>query len=283
MSAVALATVLLALSPARAQEGVVVAPPVYEAPPPPHQRPNAVPLDYYTARMVGARRFKVGILALEYGIVDRLSVGTDPPMWAVRSFAKILVPNLHVRGNFVHTEGFELTGQAAAYYANISNDNVAGHVFIVPLTLFASVRLANPLWLHLEGAYNWARATGTGEVTKTDVFGTAVMRTGQVGAQLEYRLSRVVHFFARGRYQFYETPIVFQGNGMPDPYTTANASIELKPLKDHPAMGTGGVALTWKYVGVIVGGGYGHYFLPGANLANPHTTFVPEGSLWAVF
>jgi hypothetical protein len=279
--ALALGALLLTVSPARAQEGVIAAPVAAEPAKP--SRPNAVPYDYYTARMVGARRLKVGILAFEYGIIDRLSIGTDPPMYALRGFASIIAPNLHARVNFVHAPGFDLTGVAAGYYIGISHADASGHLWIVPLSLFASVQLAHPLWLHLEGSYNWSRGDGAGDVAKTDVFGTVVLRTGQVGAQLELRLSRVVALTARGRYQFYETPIVFQGDGTIDPYTHVNASIEARPLKDHPAMGVAGVALTWKYVGVVAGGGYGHYFLPGANLAVPHNGFVPEGALWAVF
>jgi hypothetical protein len=280
--AVVLAAGLLALSPVRAQQGVVVAP-AELAPAPRPGRPDAVPLDHFTARMVGARRLKIGLLAFEYGIFDRFSVGTDPPEWAVRSFANILVPNLHARGNLVHTPYVDATAQLSGYYANINHTDAKGHLWLVPAELFVSLRLARPLWLHLEGAYNWSRGEGAGDIAKTDVFGTVVMRTAQVGAQLELRLSRVVALLARGRYQFYETPIVFEGSGMLDPYTHASASLEALPLKAHPAMGVAGVALTWKYVGLVAGAGYGHYFLPGANLALPYTNVVPEGSLWAVF
>ena len=43
------------------------------------------------------------------------------------------------------------------------------------------------------------------------------------------------------------------------------------------------IACTWSHVGFIAGGGYGHYFVPGANIALAYKGFVPEASLWAVF
>jgi hypothetical protein len=281
-AALALGASLLALAPAHAQEGAVVAAPEVVAPATP-QKPNAVAFDHYTARLVGRNRFKVGVLALEYGITDWLSVGTDPPAWAVRSVTSVLLPNLHLKGMFVHTAHVDVTGQIAGYYANLANDSASGHLFIAPVTLFVSTRLTSSFWLHFEGAYNYGRGFGAGDVARFEVGGTAAMRTAQVGVQAELQLSRVVHLIARGRYQFYETPIVLEGNGMVDPYTTSHGSLEVRPRTTHPAMGIAGVALTWKHVGAVAGAGYGHYFVPGANLALPYNGVVPEGSLWAVF
>jgi hypothetical protein len=280
-AAVALAAMLLAPEAARAQEGVLIAPVV--APPPRAPRPDAVPLDEHTANLVGANRFKVGVLALEYGITDYLSVGTDPAEYLVRTFKNVIAPNLHVKGMLLRSPHVLVSGQAAAYWANVTHGGVSGDLYIVPLTLFVSVKLAPPLWLHLEGAYNWSTSTGTGDVANTDVFGTVVMRTAQVGAMAQLKLSRVVALIARARYQFWETPIVLQGHAMPDPYTTAAVQVEAQPLRQHPIMAVAGVALTWKYVGVIAGGGWGHYTVPGANLALPYDGFVPEGSLWVLF
>jgi hypothetical protein len=281
-SALALAATLLGLPVAHAQEGVVVAPAV-TAPPAPPPKPNAVPLDENTARMIGRRRLKLGILAFEYAPTEWLSFGSDPPEWAVRTVTSVLVPNLHVKGQFLRTQYVEVAGRVGGYYANINHTDASGHVLMLPFTLYVSTHVARPLWLHVEGSYNWARGYGAGDVAKTDVMGTVVQRTAQVGLMAELRLSRVVALFARGRYQFYETPIIFQGENMIDPYTSAQASLEVKPTYTHPAMGVAGVALTWKHVGVVAGGGYGHYFLPGANLALPYKNFVPEGSLWVLF
>ncbi|HVU50913.1 MAG TPA: hypothetical protein VHL80_09520 [Polyangia bacterium] len=284
-SALALAATLLGLPSARArgdEVGVVVAPAAAPpAPAPP--RPDAVPLDENTARLIGRHRLKLGVLAFDYAPTEWLSFGSDPPEWAIRSVTSVLVPNAHVKGQLLRTPSVEVSGRVAGYYANINNTEAHGHVLILPFTLYLSTRVARPLWLHFEGAYNWARGSGAGDVAKTDVWGTVVMRTAQLGIMAELRLSRVVALFARGRYQAYETPVIFQGGGMIDPFTRAQASLEAKPAASHPAMGVAGVALTWRHVGLVAGAGYGHYFVPGANLALPYNNVVPEGSLWVLF
>jgi hypothetical protein len=246
-------------------------------------RPDAVPIDEFTARMIGGGRLKLGILAFDYGITDFLSFGTDPPAWALRAVAHVLVPNLHVKANFLSTPGVIVSGKVGGYYANISTGSVDGNLLVVPATLFVSVKVLPPLWVHLEGAYNWARGFGTGDVSKPDIDGAVVMRTVQVGAMVEYRLSRVVALLARGRYQPYASPIVLEGGGMLDPYTHAEGTLEIRPTAPHPWQGTGAVALTWKYVGVIAGAGYGNYFLPGMNVSDPHVRVIPEASVWATF
>jgi hypothetical protein len=45
---------------------------------------------------------------------------------------------------------------------------------------------------------------------------------------------------------------------------------------------TGAVAVLWKHFHMIVGGGYGYYFIPGLNIPNTSRTFVPEVSLAVV-
>jgi len=44
-----------------------------------------------------------------------------------------------------------------------------------------------------------------------------------------------------------------------------------------------GAAFTWTHVGLVAGAGYGHYFIPGINLALAQTSITPEGSLWVYF
>jgi hypothetical protein len=286
MAVCALVLVAAAAGEARAEEVVILplapAAPV-EVRPPPAPRPDAVPIDEHTARLVGARRLKLGILSFEYGLTDWLSFGTDPPEWAVRAFTSILVPNLHVKGQFFHSSAVLVSGEAGIYAADVNHGTASGWLITVPLTLYVSGRLLPWLWLHLDGAYNFARAWGSGDVESTEVLGAGVARTAQVGAMAELRVNRVVAFLVRGRYQFYESNIVFEGSGMVDAFTQANGSLELEPLVRHPAMVTASIALTWKYVGVIAGAGYGHYFLPGANVALQYEGVVPEGALWAVF
>jgi hypothetical protein len=52
---------------------------------------------------------------------------------------------------------------------------------------------------------------------------------------------------------------------------------------EHPYSAVAGVALLWQHVRLMVGGGYGYFFVPGMNMAIPSRGFVPDGSLSVVF
>jgi hypothetical protein len=269
-----------------AAPGAAVAQVVTTTAPPPAPPPlinGYNPLTEYTARTIGARQVKVGVLAIDLGITDWLSIGTDPPAWALRAFGSVLVPNLHVEAAFLRMPFLQMSGQVAAYYADISTSKVSGHLFTLPLTLLATVPIGARVFLHLEGAYNWVRGIGNGDESLAEIKGSVAARTVQVGAMVEVRLSRVVGLIGRGRFQAHTSPLVLSGGGMPDAYTNVQVEAEIRALDEHPWMALGGVACTWKHVGFVAGAGYGNYFVPGLNIAIPSTGVVPEASLWAIF
>jgi hypothetical protein len=240
-------------------------------------------MDENTALTVGAQRVKVGVLSLDYGVTERLAVGTDPPAWALRSVSQVFVPNLHFKGVIVEAPQALLTARIAGYYADISTDTASGHLLTIPLSLFASAGLGKRTWIHIEGNYNWVRGFGAGDLNRADLQGALVARTAQLGAMLEVRLTRVLALLARARYQVYSSPLVLQGTGTIDPYTTVEVAASLQPAHPHPAMAVAAAAFTWRHVGLVAGAGYGHYFVPGANLALSYRGLIPEGSLWVVF
>src|SRR5262245_8269425 len=97
LSLIISAALAVVASPARAQQPAetVSGAPAEAAPQKPKQALRL--LDERTAYTIGGGKVKLGLLAFEFGIVDRVSVGTDPPAWAARSVLSILVPNLHVK------------------------------------------------------------------------------------------------------------------------------------------------------------------------------------------
>lgn len=240
-------------------------------------------LDERTALMLGARRLKLGILAFEYGITNRMTVGTDPPVWAARAFLPVLVPNLHFKYQFYGRDGLALMGSIAGYYADLSKTNTAASALVTfPLSLFASVRLAPRVWLHGEGTYVFARATGAGDVDRADFRGAVSTRAGQAGAMLEWRLTRIFSLTALGRYQFYAADLAFSGSGTGDEFTTVDVQGQLTPRVKHPWQAVGGVALLWRHFHLIAGAGYGYYFIPGLDIAVPTRTIIPDVSLSVV-
>ena len=240
-------------------------------------------LDERTAFMVGKGRLKLGILAFEYGILRQLSVGSDPPAWALRAVAKVWVPNVHLKVQILDRDPVALALLGAFYYARLDGkQNVDGHLIDVPLSLFATVKVHPRVHLHGEAAYIFARLAGSGDLTKVQINGGAPLRAGQVGLMAQFRISRIVSLTATGRYQFYAADIPFDATSTSDPYTTATVTGQLTPGVKHPWEVIGGVAVLWKHFHMIVGGGYGYYFLPGLDIPNSSRTFVPDLSLSVV-
>ena len=69
---------------------------------------------------------------------------------------------------------------------------------------------------------------------------------------------------------------------MTDPYTTGSLNGQFVPAVQHPWEAIGGVALLWRHFHLIVGAGYGYYFVPGLDIANTKKTFVPDLSVAVV-
>ena len=256
----------------------VQAPPPVEAPP-----PKPIPLlDERTAYMVGKHTLKLGILAFEYGIIQQLSIGSDPPSWALRAFTGVLVPNLHLKFQILDRDPVAVAVLAAGYYGTISKSNFSGSLINVPLSLFVSVKVHPRITLHTEGAYVYAHVSGTGDITQASLNGAGAVRAGQLGLMVQYRVTRMFSLTATGRYQFYVSDVPLSGSSTIDPYTTGTLNGQYVPGVQHPWEAIGGVAFLWHYVHLIVGAGYGYYFVPGLDIANTKKTFVPDASLAVV-
>jgi hypothetical protein len=245
-------------------------------------------MDQYTAFTVGKGRLKLGILAFEYGITDRLSVGTDPPMWAARAAVDVLVPNGHVKYTALQHPRLLLTGQLGVYYADVSKfDNAGGSLLVVPLTLWASLPVAPKrwpkLWAHLEGVYNWVEGWGTGSVDRIDLAGSVTTEAIQLGAMLEYRLQPRLAFTLRGRVQPWMNPLEITADRQFDPYTRIDVRAELEPRHEHPFAVVAGATYFWKHVHASVGVGYGNYFLYGMNLYSSYQGVIPDASISLLF
>jgi hypothetical protein len=252
---------------------------------PVHARvPQTPVLDEYTANTVGANTLKLGILAFEYGITDRLSIGTDPPMWAVRTVARVLVPNVHIKFEFLDHPQLRTSAQAGIYYMDITRvDEAGGTLLTVPLTLWGSIPIVGPLVAHLEGAYIFVDGSGTGDLDRIDLEGTVSTQALQFGAMLEYRVKPWLAFTVRGRYQPWMRPVRFEGESQISPFTRAAVEAEITPVEEHPYSAVAGVAFLWKHVHLRLGAGYGSYFLPGMNVPVAYQGVIPDGTLSVLF
>lgn len=240
-------------------------------------------LDERTAYTLDAKTLKLGILAFDYGITDRLTIGSDPPFWAARAVINIIVPNLHIKEVIYAHKPVTVSVRVAGYFANLkTDDNASGSLIAAPLSLFASFRLEDRIWLHTEGAYVFARAFGAGDLNQLHFGGAVATQDVQLGAMLELRVTRIFSLTATGRYQVYTADLAFEGSGKVDPYTTANVNGLAVAAVPHPWEAIGGIAVLWKHFHLILGAGYGYYFLPGLDLAYPQKTIIPDASLSVV-
>jgi len=232
-----------------------------------------------TANMIGADRLQIGILSFDYGIVDRLSIGTDPPAWAARAVLSLLIPNLHLKFSLYQRGPIAVALQAAGYLGALKDQGSAsGTLTAFPLSLFGSFRVHQRVWLHGEGTFNWVRAWGTGNLNDSGIDGQVASQAAQLGLVAQLQLTRVVSLTATGRYQVYTGKLAFEGSGMLDPYTTASVNGSAEPRVSHPWQAVAGVALLWRHIHLTVGAGYGYYFIPGMDIPYPKQTFVPDAS-----
>ena len=230
-----------------------------------------------TALMVGKDRLKIGILSFDYGIIDRLSIGTDPPAWAARAVISALIPNLHLKYSVYQRGPIAVAVQAAGYLAALKDQGSAsGTLVSFPLSLFGSFRVHQHLWLHGEATFNWVRGFGAGDLNDAGVNGQVASEAGQLGLVVQVPLTRVVSLTAVGRYQVYTGKLAFEGSGMLDPYTTVSVDGTAEPRVSHPWQAVAGVALLWRHFHLSAGVGYGYYFIPGMDIAYPKQTFVPD-------
>jgi len=253
------------------------------APEPPPPDDDVPRLDQMTALTLGQGKLSLGILAFQYGITDWLSVGIDPPYWLVAPVAHVLIPNAHAKLVALRSKDLWIAGNVGFYYAFVGkNDAASGQLMTVPLSAFVSVQALPGFWIHPELTYTLVNAFGTGDFKRFTLGGSAATRTVQAGLMFEYRLTDVVALTVRGRYQPYTGAVGVSGSGAVDEFTTATVDGRIIPSILHPWCVIPGVAFLWPHVRLVVGAGYGNYFLPGMDIAVRGAGFVPEGSLFVV-
>ena len=240
-------------------------------------------LDEGTALTLGGQTFKLGILAFEYGITDRINVGTDPPMYLIRTAEPVLIPNLHLKVIAYRRNQLWLTGQAAVYYASLSKGDATGSLWAIPLTAYASYQIDSRWWIHGEVTYNIVWGNGTGDLTQTTLGGAAATRAVQLAATGEYRIRPTIAITLRGRIQVYTARLALSGSANPDEFTSIAVDARVDPRNSHPWEIVPAVAFLWQRVRLTAGVGYGNYFVPGMLVPLTERSLVPEASIALVF
>jgi len=236
-----------------------------------------------TALTLGGQVFQLGILAFDYGITDRINVGTDPPMYLVRAAEPVLIPNLHLKVIAYRGDRFWLTGQAAVYYASLSKGDASGNLFAVPLTAYASQQIDSHWWIHGEVTYNIVWANGTGDLSRTTLGGAAATRAVQLAVTGEYRIRPTIAITLRGSIQVYTSRLALSSSTNPDDFTSIAVDARVDPRDLPPWQVVPAVSFLWQRLRLAAGVGYGNYFLPGMQVPLTKRSWVPEASVALVF
>jgi hypothetical protein len=246
-------------------------------------REEAERWDVGTALTLGGQVLKVGVLAIDYGITDRINVGTDPPVYLTRAATAVLVPNLHLKVIAYRWDNLWLTGQASVYYATFNQGDARGTLWTVPLTAYASYQIDSRWWIHSELTYNIVWANGDGNLTETTIGGAAATRAVQVAVTGQYNIRPTIAITLRGRIQVYAARLALSGTANPDDFTSINVDARINP-RDPPAWQVvPAVAFLWRRVRLSAGVGYGNFFIPGMLIPLTKRSYVPEGSLAVLF
>jgi hypothetical protein len=264
----------------RAQPAVSVTPSPPPGPPAPPPDDEVPRLTERTALTLDGGTLALGVLAFDYAITNRITVGTAPPFLVLRAASPVVIPNLHLEGVLVRQRDLWISGVVGGYYALVStNSNASGNVLLIPISGVLSWRIVPRFWVHPTATYIIGQAFGAGNFGSMTLGGTAPLAAAQVGLTLQYELNRWLSVTLWGRYQPYTGAVAFKGSGSIDDLTTATVQAQVTPGVEHPWAVVPGVAMLWQHVRLTLGAGYGNYFIPEMNVSLRGKGFVPDASL----
>jgi hypothetical protein len=243
-------------------------------------------LEEHTAFTPRARQMEVGVLALDVGLFDRLSVGTATLPWLVGAWRSTWAPNLHLKVALLQSRYLSLAAKGGLAYLRLGTGErgALAHLFAVPVSLYASVDFL-PAWsLHLEGSFIAMRGVGTVSVGTLDLDGAAAGRAVQAGAMLEWRLGRTAALTLRGRLQPEARPVRVVAKSAPDDFTHAAFEADVTARETRQSWAAvAGVALSWQRLNLRLGVGYGTVFSGAYGLPLTEPGLWPDGNLFFRF
>jgi hypothetical protein len=233
----------------------------------------------HTAHTLDGFEFRIGLWQLDAGISKRVNIGTDTAPYVASFILKRFIPNVHGKVNLYRSPPLTLSLEARFYYAFAGGDGANASIAIVPLTAYVSSDLTPDLSLHGEATYTTVGASATAHAQSLDAKGAVAVQSFQLGAMLEYRLTRVTALTLRGRLQPVFSPAVVRTTVTRDANTNASVDANLEPrYRGATAAVIGGVAFSWKNINLSLGVGYGSFFVPSLGVVLPGNSILPDGS-----
>ncbi len=126
----------------------------------------------FTAYTVGRRRLRVGLMNLDYGLLDNLQLGTAPLLFALK------VPNIRGKVTAIQTEHIDLAFEAtgAWWSGSWGQDGEDLSVAVWPLMLTGSWMISRKISLHL--GYRWDNLDAVGSFDSRDLVDAIIASLG---------------------------------------------------------------------------------------------------------
>ncbi len=241
----------------------------------------------FTAFTLQGGQVRLGLFQTEYGITDRLMVGTYTLPWFAFIVVDGFMPSAYVKWNFLRVGPFAMSGRLTYFLADFDSidlgdvaDEGAFKLNEFVGTLGASYILNDSWQINAEALWvqSFVSATATqSDVGETEAFGAGAQNNLQFSGGFEWRLSRVTALTFVARWAPIVTDTKVTATVPVDEATTADVEGQLLTSEASNAwLVQPGVALSWATFNLQVGVGYGDLFLPGMRLVAPQKTIVPD-------
>jgi hypothetical protein len=243
-----------------------------------------------TAYTLPGGGFSAGIMTLEAGIFDEVTIGTYLPAWFAFSvvdapilsgFIKLRAPwegplAVSVRVGAAYLDASRIVGVVSSGRATRAD------VLAVPFELAVSYSVSDTITQSLELSYV-AMKVGASESNAATGGGSATTSNVSVSSLLEVRLTPTIGVTLAARLLAFQSAAVISAHLERGP-TRLKANLGFRPYEQSFLWSVvPGVALSWAHVHLEFGIGYGAYWLPMIQSPLPGSSPVPEGNLYVRF
>jgi len=228
-----------------------------------------------TAYTLRDGEIRAGIWKVEYGLLDRVDIGTYTWPWLAR------IASVSGKYEWYRSGNWSVANKLSVLRLDLQDwsEEAEPAVFqVVPVEMAVSYRFNESWTLSLEGIYTNVSAEGS--YNDDDLSGAAAVTNFQTTATVEWRWTETLAVLLHMR------SLAFQGTSgaasvttMPDDYTTVEVfgGGETDVL-DVEGASSATLILHWAWstFNLRVGLGYGNWSLPGINFVLPQKTYIPE-------
>lgn len=233
------------------------------------------------AHTLRKNEWRLGLIQLEYGILDSLDIGTYHLVWLLR------VANLRTKFQPYVDEHWQTALGLGVFYLDLGSfpdvdENTTATFVGIPIEAMVTYRFNDAY--SLSTSIQYTALSVEGQYNEDDFQGLVGVANLQFSLTFIARLTRVTAIYVHGRVlAFQNTDGAATSTVDVDPFTqietTATGSTDALNVEGANAL-SAGLLLSWKYTNIKLGLGYGEYFIPGANFVIPSRIIFPEFDLF---